>query len=214
MPREQTSFELKVRNILSANKTYFFIALCLVTFLLAFIEKQYVFDEIAAIQFMEGPQKVVFQIFKGLELIAVPLSLALQFTVVGFVLWVGCFLWGYRVNYYQCWKIAMIASTVFFIPKILTILWFTLVEGDATYWDVEAFYPLSLMNLFDHEFIADNYHIAYKSLNVFQVIYWFVLITGIDLAARKRKSIAQAIVFTSYVPLFLFYLWFMTVASQ
>ena len=214
MPREQTPFELKVKSILSVNKTYFFIALCLVAFLLAFIEKQYVFDEIAAIQFMEGPQKVVFQIFKGVELVAVPLALALQFTIVGFVLWVGCFLWGYRVDYYKCWKIAMIASTIFLVPQILTILWFTFIETDPSYWDVKAFYPLSLMSIFDHEFINDNYHIVYKSLNVFQITYWFLLITGVDLAARKRKSIAQAIVFTSYVPMFLFYLWFVSMAFQ
>ncbi len=214
MPREQTPFEIQVRNTLSVNKTYLFIAICLVTLLLAFIEKQFVFDEIAAIQFMEGPQKLVFQIFKGLEIVAVPVSLALQYTVVGFILWVGCFLWGYRVDYYQCWKIAMIASIIFFIPQVLTILWFTFIDGDPSLWDVEAFYPLSLMNLFNHEFIAENYHFAYKSINVFQISYWFILILGVDYAASKRKSIAQAIVFTSYVPIFLFYLWFITMSSQ
>jgi len=181
------------------------VAICLVTFLLTFIEKQFVFDEIAAIQFMDGPQKVMFQLFKGVELLAVPMSLSLQFTVVGFVLWVGCFLWGYRVDYYQCWKIAMIASVIFFIPQILGILWFTLVNTDASYWDVESFYPLSLMNIFNHETIAANYHFAYKSFNVFQIAYWFILVMGVDMAARKRKNIAQAIVFTSYVPMFLLF---------
>ena len=210
MPREQTPSELRIRNLLSVNKTYFFIALCLVTLLVAFIEKQFVFEEIAAIQFMDPSQRLVFDIFKGLELISVPLILAIQFTVVGFVLWVGCFLWGYRVTYYQCWNIAMIASVIFFIPKILAILWFTLINTDPSYWDVNAFYPLSIMNFFNYETLNEKYFFAYKALNIFQIAYWFILIKGIDLAAKKRKSIAQAIVFTSYVPLFLLWLWFMT----
>ncbi len=210
MPRVDTPFELKVRSILGVNKIVFFIALSLITFLLILIKKQFVIDQIAAIQFMDPAQRLVFNLFKGFELATVPFNLALQFTIVAFVLWVGSFLWGYKVSYNQCWKIAMIASTVFLIPQVLSVLWFTFISTDPSYWEVNAFYPLSVMNFFDQSTLSEKYLFAYKALNVFQIAYWFILIRGIDLAARKRKNIAQAIVFTSYVPLFLLWLWYAT----
>ncbi len=208
MPRQETAFDLRIRETLNVNMRYFFVGLSLINFLLIYIKKEFVFENIAAIKFMDPAQRLVFEIFQGIELVGVPVYLALQFTVIGFVIWTGCFLWGYRVTYYQCWKIVMIASVIFLVPQVLTILWFTLVENDPTYWQVEAFSPLSFMNLFNHETLNPKYFTAFKSMNVFQVLFWFALIKGIDLAARKRKDIAQAIVFTSYVPVFLFWLWF------
>ncbi|WP_420385245.1 hypothetical protein [Roseivirga sp.] len=208
MPREYSPLELKVRELTSFNKFFFFVALCLIYFLLVYVQQTAIVNEIAAFKFLEGPQALIFRIIAGFKMLSIPVVYGLKFTIVGFILWVGCFMWGYNVSYKKCWSIAMIAEVVFFVPTLIKIFWFLFIETDPTYWDYTAFYPLSYMNFFDHNEVRDQFWYANQQLNVFEIIYWVVLSYGVDFAARKKKSVANAIVATSYVPLFLLWLWF------
>lgn len=214
MPREYTSLELKMQEYTSINKVVVFVLICVIYFLLLFIKQTFVIDQIPAFQFLEGPSLLIFKVMVGLKYISVPLVYAWKFTVIGFILWVGCFLWGYRVNYKQCWQIAMFAELIFFIPQVITILWFFFIETNPTYWDVQAFYPLSYMNFFDHTEVASKYQYVNSAINIFEIGYWILLTYGIHYAARKKKAIANAIVFTSYVPLFLLWLLFYLAVSS
>ena len=185
-----------------------FILICVISLLLLYIQQTFILYEITAFKVMDGIQLSVFKIFYGLEYLQIPTLYAIKFTVVGFILWTGCFLWGYRVTYKQCWQVAMFAQMIFFIPKILTILWFLFIETDPNLQQYEAFEPLSYMNFFDYQTLEQRYIWVNGKLNIFEIGYWILLTYGIHYAARKKKSIANAIVFTSYVPLFLFWLWF------
>lgn len=208
MPREFSSLELRVRDWLSFNKKLFFVALCIISFLLLFVQQTFIIGEIAAFQFLEGAEALLFQILSGLKFLGIPVVYALKFTVVGFIIWVGCFMWGYKVTYAKCWQIVMIAEVVFFVPVLLKIFWFMFVSTDPNYWEFQSFYPLSYMNFFDYEQVAPKYWYPNQALNVFEITYWVVLSYGVDFAARKKKSVANAIVATSYVPMFLLWLWF------
>ena len=64
------------------------------------------------------------------------------------------------------------------------------------------------MTFFEYDTVQDRYIYVNQSLNVFEIAYWVILTYGVDFAARKKKTIANAIVFTTYVPAFLFWLWF------
>lgn len=79
------------------------------------------------------------------------------------------------------------------------------VETDPTYHDIRAFYPLSLINLVDYFSIDSRYAYPLRALNVFEVAYWFVLVSGIHHFARKEKKIVWLIVLCSYV--LIFFLW-------
>lgn len=208
MPREFSQLELRARDWVSFNKKLFFIVVCLIALLLLYVQQTFIVGQIAAFQFLEGPEALIFQVLAGLKFLAVPLVYAIKFTVVGFILWTGCFMWGYKVTYNKCWQIAMIAEVVFFVPIILKIFWFMFVSTDPDYWEYQAFYPLSYMSFFDYESVSPDKLYANKALNLFEVAYWVVLTYGVDFAARKKKVIANAIVATTYIPLFLFWLWF------
>ncbi|KYG83341.1 hypothetical protein [Roseivirga echinicomitans] len=208
MPREYTPLEAKMKEYTSINKTMVFILMCIISTLLLYIQQTFILYEITAFKFMDGVDLMLLKAISGLKYLGIPIMFALKFTVTGFILWTGCFLWGYRVTYKQCWQIAMFAEMIFFIPEILTILWFFFIDVDPTYQDFLAFEPLSYMNFFNHEQVAEKYWYVNSSLNVFEIGYWILLTYGINFAARKKKSIANAIVFTSYVPLFLLWLWF------
>ncbi|GHE51548.1 hypothetical protein [Roseivirga thermotolerans] len=208
MPREFSNLELQARSWFGFNKPLFFILLCVVYLLLFYVQQNFIVDEIAAFKFLEGPQALIFKIIASLNMLSIPVVYAIKFTIVGFVLWVGCFMWGYNVNFYKCWNIAMIAELVFFVPTIIKIFWFMFIETDPTYWEYDSFYPLSLMNFYEYSEVPKKYWYVNQQLNVFELAYWVVLTYGVDFTARKKKSVANAIVATSYVPLFLLWLWF------
>jgi hypothetical protein len=208
MPRPYSELELKVRGYTQLNMYLLFAVICVLHILILFIQQTFIINQIPAIQFLQGTEMFIFKIIANLDLLGIPIVYGLKFTIIAFVLWTGCFMWGYKVSYNKCWQISMIAELIFFIPEIGKTLWFLLIHPDTNYWEFEAFYPLSLMMFFDYEQVPDNYLYVNQSLNVFEILYWVALTYGIDFAARKKKSVANAIVLTSYVPLFFFWLWF------
>lgn len=193
--------------MLETGPIAYFLALCIVTFLVLFAKKALVENETVAFQILQEDGRFgLFQIFNTLQYIAIPLIYAYKATLIAFVLWVGSFMFGYRITYTQMWLIALIGETVFLIPEFIKIMWFISIDHQPDIWEIKAFYPLSLMNLFDPNSIADKFHYPLKALNVFEIIYWFVLVEAIHLTAKKKWNYAMAIVFTSYVPFFLVWL--------
>ena len=132
-------------------------------------------------------------------------DLPLKFTVIGFVIWVGCFLFGYRVTFSQCWGVAIVSEFIFLLPEVLKIGWFLFAETDPDLNDIRAFYPLSVMNFFDYTEIDKRYHYPLKALNLFEIVYWVLLAWGIQFFTRKGWKSACIIVACSYI--FIFFLW-------
>lgn len=186
----------------------FFAVICVLYILIVFIQQSFVVAQIPAFQFAQGTEMLLLRMIAGLKILGVPLMYGLKFTVVAFILWTGCFMWGYKVTYGKCWKITMVAELVFFIPAIIKTIWFILIQPETNYFEFQSFYPLSLMSFLDYESVSDKYIYINQSINLFEIAYWIVLTYGVDFAARKKKSVANAIVFTTYVPLFFFWLWF------
>ncbi len=197
------------QSLFAADKKLTFILLCLATYALLYIKIAFIENETAAFQFLEDrPEGALFQLLNALRVISVPLVYLWKFTVIGFVVWVGCFMYGYRVSFSQCWSIAIVAEYVFLIPEVVKIGWFMFIDTDPTYDEVRGFYPLSLMNFFDYYEMDKSYAYPLRALNVFEIVYWFMLVNGVHFFARKQKKTAWLIVSCSYVLLFLLWLWF------
>ncbi|MDN5216513.1 hypothetical protein QQ020_30875 [Fulvivirgaceae bacterium BMA12] len=191
-------------DLINMNKWAYFILLCLATFLLLFIKKSFIESRIAAFEIMEGKgQMTVLHFITALQYLSIPIYYLWKFTIISFVLWVGCFMFGYKITYGRLWQIVLIGETLFLLPDFIKTAWFMFFETDPTFWDVKAFYPLSLMHFFDYELIEKKWHYPLKSINLFEVMYWFVLVYLIHFSAKKKLSYAYSIVFSSYV-LFLF----------
>lgn len=193
-----------MRDLLDIRPAVLFVLLCLLTWLLLYIKQNFIILEMVAFEILEERGQLgVFRIFAALQFFSVPAVYLYKFSLTALVIWLGCFAWGYRVHYFACWQIALAAEMIFILPELLKIGWFLLVQTDPEFWDVRSFYPLSLMHFFDYREIADRWHYPLKALNLFEVIYWFLLVAGVHLKAGKSYERAQAIVFTSYVPVFL-----------
>jgi hypothetical protein len=196
----------ETKSIFAIDKRLLFVLLCLITLLLLYVKKSFIENETAAFEFLQDrPEGTILKIISTLQFISIPLVYLWKFTVIALVIWIGCFMYGYRVTYDQCWGVVMGAEFIFFIPELLKILYFLIIETDPSWTDIGAFYPLSLMHFFDYYSIDTRWAYPLRVLNVFEVIYWFALASGIHYYAQKEKKTVWFIVISSYV--FIFVLW-------
>ena len=173
---------------------------CIITFLILYLKKSFIESNIAAFEILEERGELgIWHIFNALQYFSIPVVYLYKFTVVAFILWIGCFLFGYKVYYSHLWGLAMLAETIFFVPEILKTFWFILVQSDPTIWDVRAFYPLSLMHFVNYENVNNAWHYPLKALNLFEVVYWIFLVYGVYYLSGKKLKISFFIVFSSYV---------------
>lgn len=202
----------QAKSLFSADKKLTFALLCVITFLLLFVKISFIENETAAFEFLaDRPEGGLLSLLAALKFLSVPIIYLWKFTVIAFVIWVGCFMYGYRVTYAQCWGLVVVSEYVFLVPEVVKILWYFLVETDPSIYDVRGFYPLSLMNLFDYSDIDPRYAYPLRALNVFELVYWITLVNGVHFFARKEKMQSWIIVLSSYVLIFFLWLWFYTI---
>ena len=203
------------KSLFAANKRLTFILLCLITFLLLYVKKTFIENETAAFEFLQDrPEGGILQLISALQFLTIPLIYLWKFTVIAFVIWVGCFMFGYRVTYSQCWGITIVSEFVFIVPELLKIGWFMFIETDPNLLDIRAFYPLSFMNFVDYSEVDPQYVYPLKALNLFEIFYWILLVTGVHFFSRKEKKQAWIIVLSSYVLIFLLWLLFYIVVYK
>ena len=207
--------EHETKSFFAADKRLLFILLCLVTLLLLYIKISLIENETAAFEFLQDrPEGMILKAISTVKFLSIPLVYAWKFTVIAFVIWIGCFMFGYRVTYSQCWGVVIAAEFIFLIPEILKILWFMLVNTDPTYNDISGFYPLSLIHFVDFESLDKRWAYPLRALNVFEIVYWFLLVGGIHHHARKDKKYVWIIVACSYVLIFFLWLLFYSIVYK
>ena len=203
------------RSLFAAEKKTAFLLLCVASFLLLYIKKDFIENETAAFEFLQDrPEGGILQLISAIQFFSIPLIYLWKFTVIGFVIWVGCFMFGYRVTYSQCYGVAIVSEFIFLIPEVLKIAWFLFIQTDPNLHDIRAFYPFSLMHFFDYYELGRQYVYPLKALNLFEVVYWVALANGIHFYSHKEKRIAWIIVFSSYGLVFLLWLLFYIVVYK
>lgn len=215
MFRNSHPFAGTMRDLLEIKGLFLFILLCIITFLLLFIKKTFIEYEITAFQILdERGQLGLFKMISALQYLSIPAVYLIKFTFISFFIWVGCFGFGYRVTYRDCWQIVLASEFVFIFPEILKIVWFLLIDTDPNFAEVRAFYPLSMMRLFNHEVIADKWHYPLKSLNIFEVVYWFLLVAGIYVKSQKQYRQSLIIGLFGYVIPYVIWLGYYTIVYK
>ena len=207
--------EHETKSFFSADKRLLFILLCLFTLLLLYIKITLIENETAAFEFLQDrPEGMVLRTISTVKFLSIPFVYLWKFLVIAFVIWIGCFMFGYRVTYTQCWGVVVAAEYIFLVPEILKILWFMFVETDPTYNDISGFYPLSLIHFVDIETLDKRWAYTLRALNLFEVIYWFLLVGGIHHYARKEKRYVWIIVSCSYILIFFLWLLFYAIVYK
>jgi hypothetical protein len=207
--------ETESTSLFSTDKKLTFIILCLLSILLLYIKKSFIENETAAFEFLQDrPEGAVLRIISALQFFSIPLIYLWKFTVIGFVLWVGCFMFGFRITFTQCWSVVMAAEFIFLVPEVLKIGWFMFVETDPILPEIRAFYPFSLMNLVDYTSIEKRYSYPLRALSVFEIFYVLIMVNGVHYYAKRNKQAAWWIVSTSYILIFILWLIFYVIVYK
>ena len=207
--------EGETKSLLAADKRLLFVLLCLSSLLLLFMKISFIENETAAFEFLQDrPEGLILQIINGLKYMSVPFVYLFKFTVIALVIWIGCFMYGYRVTYAQCWGVVLMAEFVFLVPELLKIFWFLAIQTDPTYADIRAFYPLSLMHFFDYYTLDKRWAYPLRALSLFEIAYVILLVRGIHYYARKEKKIVWLIVACSYILIFILWLIFYVIVYK
>ena len=207
--------EHEAKSFFAADKRLLFVLLCLITLLLLYVKISLIENETAAFEFLQDrPEGTILKAINAIKFLSIPLVYLWKFTVIAFVIWIGCFMFGYRVTYTQCWGVVIGAEYIFLVPEILKIIWFIVVDTDPTYNDISGFYPLSLIHFVDFEALDKRWAYPLRALNVFEIIYWFLLVQGIHHYARKDKKYVWIIVACSYILIFFLWLLFYSIVYK
>lgn len=212
MFKNEPSFVSIVKDLFEVNRILYFLLLCLLTFLTLFIKKNFVEYEITAFQILDERGELgMFKLISSLQYLSIPAIYLLKFTLIAFFIWVGCFGFGYRVTYSNCWHIVMVSEIIFLLPELMKIIWFMFFETDPNFATVRAFFPFSLMNFFNFELIENKWRYPLKALNIFEILYWFLLVAGIYVKSQKDYKQSLIIVLFGYIIPFIFWLGYYTI---
>lgn len=104
------------------------------------------------------------------------------FVKISFV--VSCLSLGYffsdnQFKFNAFFRIAILTEFIFLLPILLKILWFLFVQTDYDFNDLQQFYALSLLSVFDIETLPKYFIYPLQTLNIFEVAYWFLLAYGV-----------------------------------
>lgn len=138
----------------------------------------------------------------------------IKYLIITLIVQAGIFLWGYKINFSQILKVVIIAEFVFIIPIILKFIWFYFFKQDYNLNEFQVFYPLSILNLIQVQSIPKLWIYPLQLLNVFELIYWFLLAFGISKCIQKDFDQSLRIIISSYLPalfLWVIFVMFLTV---
>ena len=195
-----------LHSLLDFNRWSYFLFLCTISFLLLYIKKEFIESEIAAFEVLESKgEMTLFNFITTLQYIGIPIVYLVKFTITAFIIWVGCFMFGYKVTYSQLWGAVMVCETIFLAPEFLKIGYYFFFVGDPDYFELSAFYPFSMLQLFDFRELPGRWIYPLKAFNIFEPIYWISLVHSVHYLSGKRLNISYYIVLSSYV--LFFFLW-------
>ncbi len=199
--------ETLLKKILGVKSVILFLILSVLAILILWTRIQLVENETIAYQILQEQGRFgLFSLLNSLKFMSIPFGYGFKLSVIAFILWTGAFMYGYKISFAQMFKIAIIGELVFLVAEFTKIIWLIAIPYDITIWDIKAFYPLSLMSLFDINSIPENWVYPLQSINLFEPLHWLVLVYGIHITAHKKLDYAYAIVLTTYVPAFLLWL--------
>src|SRR5690606_30304139 len=157
----------ETKSFFSADKKLLFILLCLLTLLLLYIKITFIEHETAAFEFLQDrPEGFILRLISGLKFLSIPFVYLWKVTIIAFVVWTGCFMFGYRVTYEPSWGVLLTALYVFLVTDVIKIVCFMFIHKDPPYQATCSFYPLSLLHVGVYHVLDDCCAYPLGPLNV------------------------------------------------
>jgi len=201
-----TSLSERTEELINFDKRLFFAFLVISFLLVRYLTNELIMASIPGHEALaQDGTFTYFHLFNTLNYLWTPFSLLWKFTLTAFLLWLGCFAFGFKVSFAPLWQWVMVVEIIFLLSEIIRLLYFLVIPPE-TFTEIRQFHPLSLSALFNTENIHQRFHYPLQALNLFELAYWYLLALGIHTFTRRSMARSFVLVLSSYGMAFLFWL--------
>ena len=195
----------RLNELLDFDKRIFFVLLLLIFLLIRYFTNVLILESIPEYERLDAQGDLMFfHIFNALNYLWTPFALLWKFTVIGFLFWSIGLMVGYKADFKELWKFALVAECIFILPELLRLLVYINPDGNVSYLEIQNFEPLSALWIVGPNNIGEQYHYPLSVLNVFEVLYGTFWIYGFHMISRRSLSESTLVVLIAYyLPLFI-----------
>lgn len=105
----------------------------------------------------------------------IPLIYFFKCSIIATCLGLGCFITINEFAFKRAFGISVVAEFIFLLPAFIKLFWFLFIQTDYRVQDIQYFYPMSLLQIFDPKSLEPWLIYPLQVLNIFEIIYWVVL---------------------------------------
>ena len=136
--------------------------------------------------------------YEWISYLIIPIIYLLKFSIIALVLLTGFFFFEKKVNFSVIFKAVIFAEIPFLIVPIIKLVWFLFIQTHYTFEDVQYFFPLSALQLFDVKSLPAWQIYPLQLFNVFELIYWVLLAYWLKKLLNISLNKSMEVVASSY----------------
>lgn len=195
----------RLKELIDFDKRLYFFLLLIIFLAIRYLTNTLILESIPDYETLESQGGLMFfHIFNSLGYVWTPFSFLWKFTVIAFLFWSMGLMVGYKANFKELWRFALVAEMVFIFPELLRLLVYMNPSGSVSYFDIQNFEPLSALWLVGPGNIAEKFHYPLSVLNVFELIYGAIWVLGFHAISRRTiKESTLVVLIAYYLPLLL-----------
>ncbi len=189
----------RLEELIDFDKRLYFLLLVLIFLVIRYLTNVLILESIPDFETLEQQGGLLFfHIFNTLNYLWTPFALLWKFTVIGFLFWSIGLMIGYKANFKELWKFALVAEVVFIFPELLRLLVYMDPSGNVSYFEIQNFEPLSALWIVGPSNVAEKYHYPLSVLNIFELIYGVLWILGFHTISRRSLEESTLVVLIAY----------------
>jgi len=143
----------------------------------------------------------------------IPIIYLLKFSLISLVLLTGFFFINKEVRFPTLFKAVMLAEIPFLLVPLIKLFWFLFIQTQYNFNDLQYFYPLSALQLFEIKTLATWQIYPLQLLNVFEMVYWVLLAYWLKRLLNITLTKGMEVVIASYGTGLLLWVVFVTFVS-
>ncbi len=143
----------------------------------------------------------------------IPIIYLLKFSFISLVLLTGFFFIDKKVSFSLLFKAVMLAEIPFLLVPLIKLFWFLFIQTQYNFNDLQYFYPLSALQLFEIKTLATWQIYPLQLLNVFEMVYWVLLAYWLKRLLNITLTKGMEVVIASYGTGLLLWVVFVTFVS-
>ena len=203
MSKPLSSEAQRLKDLIDFDKRIYFLILVILFLIIRYLTNTLILESIPDYDALEQRGDfMIFHIFNALNYLWTPFAFLWKFTVISFLFWWGAFMIGFKVPYKELWQFALVAEVVFLFPELIRLLVFLDPSSSVTYQQIDEYRAFSVLSLLGPENVADKYHYALGTLNIFEIFYGILWLYGFHMISRRSLGESSIVVFVSYyIPL-------------